>query len=996
MRIVFFSHYYPPEVNAPASRTSEHCGRWARAGHDVTVVTCAPNHPSGKVYAGYRNHIYQTEMRDGVKVIRLWTFMAANEGFLGRTLNYASYLAAVTLALPRLPAADIVVSTSPQFFCGFAGLVARFFKRSPWVLEIRDLWPESIVTVGAIQKGVVVRVLEQLEHLAYRRADRIVSVTNSFVPHIAAHCDDERKIVVIKNGVDLDLFKEPERATDIKCDLGFGGRFLAAYVGTHGMAHGLDTILDAAERLRGDPRIAFLLVGDGAERARLTQLKIEKHLDNVCILGQRPKDEMPAIWAATDASLILLRRSDTFKKVIPSKMFEAMAMRCPIILGVEGEARELLDEAGAGIGITPEDADQLVAAVLRFLENPGLAARCGENGAIHVREHYDRAKLAGRYLDLLVEAAAKDRSASFSTRENATRSVSGQASKRAGQRLARAFAFCRHIPPEKLARRIALASRRALRDRLRIGVSSRSCAWARSDVPPEGLMQADHRHLEIKAACKRFTFLGQTEEVAGSRIDWGMPGPGPEHQLWRMNLHYMEYLVEIPDDCWAELVLDWIENNPLSRRGAWKDSWNSYAISIRTVVWMQELARRRGRLGPSVSARVEMSLIEQLLFLERNLETDLGGNHLIKNIKALIWGSTYFAGELTRRWRDKGLAMLRAALREQILGDGVHYERSPSYHCQVFTDLLECRQALGHDPFDEALDKALECMAQAITDLSHPDGRVSLFNDSGLSMAHSPRKCLDAYERLFGSRPSPRHVFAFGDAGYYGMRAGDTYLITDCGRIAPDDLVAHGHGDVLSFELSVAGERIVVDQGVFEYVAGRRRQQSRSASSHNTLSFDGADQADFFGSFRCGRRPNAKVLCYRRGAQGFVLEGTHDGFASLPGAPRHVRRFTAESRYVEICDRIEGDANRSASISFLLHPNVKVETKGAVTRLLGDNAALTLTCSRPLAIEDAVWWPDMGHEFATRRLVSNLAPGERDVTSTIELHSRRDSSAGDR
>jgi uncharacterized heparinase superfamily protein len=228
------------------------------------------------------------------------------------------------------------------------------------------------------------------------------------------------------------------------------------------------------------------------------------------------------------------------------------------------------------------------------------------------------------------------------------------------------------------------------------------------------------------------------------------------------------------------------------------------------------------------------------------------------------------------------------------------------------------------------------------------------------------------------------------------MRAGDTYLITDCGRIAPDDLVAHGHGDVLSFELSVAGERIVVDQGVFEYVAGRRRQQSRSASSHNTLSFDGADQADFFGSFRCGRRPNAKVLRYRRGAQGFVLEGTHDGFASLPGAPRHVRRFTAESRYVEICDRIEGDANRSASIGFLLHPNVKVETKGAVTRLLGDNAALTLTCSRPLAIEDAVWWPDMGREIATRRLVSSLAPGDRDVISTIEVQSPRYGAVGDR
>ncbi|SEF02872.1 Glycosyltransferase involved in cell wall bisynthesis [Rhizobiales bacterium GAS188] len=996
MRIVFFSHYYPPEVNAPASRTSEHCCRWARAGHEVTVITCAPNHPSGKVYAGYKNHLYQMEMDDGVRVIRLWTFMAANERFLGRTLNYASYLVAVTLALPRLPAADVVVSTSPQFFCGLAGLVARSLKRSPWVLEIRDLWPESIVTVGAMRKGLAVRVLEWLEHLAYRHADRIVSVTNSFVPHIAEHCDDERKIVVIKNGVDLGLFKEPERAADIKRELGLNGRFVAAYVGTHGMAHGLDTILDAAERLRDNPRIAFQLVGDGAERARLARLKRERELDNVFILGQRPKAEMPGIWAATDVSLILLRRSDAFKKVIPSKMFEAMAMRRPIILGVEGEARELLKNADAGIAIAPESAEELAAAVLLLAENPDLAARYGDNGASHVRQHYDRTKLADRYLEILTETAAMGRDRRSAVPGDGRQSACGAIGANAMHRAARAFAFGRHIPPTKLARRLELALRRSIRDRFRMSALTPSYAMARPAAPPQQLFEARRGHLQVMGALKRFTFLGRTEEVAGSKIDWATPGPGPEHQLWRMNLHYMEYLEESPDDMWAELVADWIENNPPSRRGAWKDSWNSYAISIRTLVWMQELARRRDRLRPSAVAMVEASLIEQLSFLERNLETDLGGNHLIKNIKALIWASAYFTGGPTRRWRDKGLALLRAALGEQILGDGVHYERSPSYHCQVFADLLECRHMLGHDPFGGVLDKALERMAQAIADLSHPDGRVALFNDAGLDMARAPGECLDAYAQLFGVRPAARYAFAFGDAGYFGMRAGDTYLIADCGRIAPDDLVAHGHGDVLSFEMSVAGERIIVDQGVFEYVAGRRRQQSRSAASHNTLSFDGADQADFFGSFRCGRRPKAKVLHYQQRAQGFVLEGTHDGFASLRGSPRHVRRFVAGPHHIEIRDRIEGDATRSASIGFLLHPNVKVETEGPVTRLQRENATLTLTCSRPLALEEAVWWPDMGCEIATRRLVSSLAAGERDVISTIEVQSTEGGAVRDR
>jgi glycosyltransferase involved in cell wall biosynthesis len=408
MRIVFLSHYYPPEVNAPASRTSEHCRQWAESGHEVTVVTCAPNHPNGKLYPGYRNSLYQSELIDGVRVIRLWTFIAANEGFLRRTLNYISYLVAVTLALPWLPKPDIVVSTSPQFFCGLAGLIVGAVKRVPWVLEIRDLWPESIVTVGALRNGMIVRFLERLESLAYRRADCIVSVTDSFVSHIVGRGGDARKITVIKNGVDLGLFQQPDDAANLKQSLGLEGKFIASYIGTHGMAHGLHTILEAADRLRGDPRIAFLLVGDGAERANLLKKKQKMHLDNVIMIGQQPKDMMPRIWAVTGVSLILLIKNDSFKKVIPSKMFESMAMSRPIILGVEGESRQLLEDAEAGIAITPENVEQMVAAVLQLANDPAQAARLGANGAKIVREQFDRTKLAAQYLALLEEISMHD------------------------------------------------------------------------------------------------------------------------------------------------------------------------------------------------------------------------------------------------------------------------------------------------------------------------------------------------------------------------------------------------------------------------------------------------------------------------------------------------------------------------------------------------------------------------------------------------------------
>jgi len=407
MRILFFTHYYPPEVNAPASRTSEHCRAWAQAGCDVTVVTCAPNHPNGKVYPGYRNRLWQVEMQDGVRIVRLWTYLAANQGFAPRVLNYLSYMTAAILALPFLPKADVVVSTSPQFFCGLVGWFARTVKRAPWVLEIRDLWPESIVAVGAMKKGRAIRFLEWLERFAYRRADAIISVTRGFVPDLAARCGDAGKIAVFMNGADLSAFTKSADSEEVKRKLGLGGKFVAAYVGTHGMAHGLDTILEAAELLKGDPRFAFLMAGGGAEEARLRAARDARGLDNVVMLGQRPKPEMPGLWSATDASLILLKRSDTFKTVYPSKMSEAMAMQCPIILGVEGEAKEVLQAAGAGIAITPESAEELAAAVQKLADDPALAEAYGGAGRAYADQNLDRAKVAARFLAMLREVAER-------------------------------------------------------------------------------------------------------------------------------------------------------------------------------------------------------------------------------------------------------------------------------------------------------------------------------------------------------------------------------------------------------------------------------------------------------------------------------------------------------------------------------------------------------------------------------------------------------------
>lgn len=404
MKILFLSHYFPPEVNAPATRTFEHCRQWVRNGHEVTVVTCAPNHPRGIVYEGYRNRLFQREQRDGIQVVRLWTYLSANEGFVRRTLNYVSYMIAVLLAVPALPKADVVLSTSPQFFNGLAGYFVSRLKRMPWVLEIRDLWPESIRVVGAVKSAAVIRFLERLEMFAYRKANHIVPVTDAFKRYMVGKGISESKITVVKNGADLSFYQPGADGKVLARELGVEGKFVASYVGTHGMAHHLETVLEAAALVdRSD--VVFLLVGDGAQRSRLVEMKVQLGLDNVIMLDQLPKEQMPALWSLTDVSLVLLKKSDLFKTVIPSKIFESMAMQRPIVIGVDGEARAIVEEAQAGIPIEPENADELVRAVVRLYEDRALGARLGANGRRHVQAHFDRAVLARRYEEVLTAAS---------------------------------------------------------------------------------------------------------------------------------------------------------------------------------------------------------------------------------------------------------------------------------------------------------------------------------------------------------------------------------------------------------------------------------------------------------------------------------------------------------------------------------------------------------------------------------------------------------------
>ncbi len=406
LNIWFFSHYFPPEGNAPASRVFETCKVWSRLGHRVTVVTCVPNVPNGVVYDGYSNRWTQEEVVDGIRVIRIWTYVAANKGTLKRTINYLSYPLSAVAHMVFRSAPDIILATSPQFFCGWAGVLMKWLKRRPFVLEIRDIWPESIVEVGAMKSSAIERALQVLELWMYRSASHVVTVGQGYRSRLLERDVPDEKMTVITNGFDRETFDVESTSFSGNSNV----KFVCSYVGTIGMASGLQIVLRAAAKLKGAGRddILFKLVGDGAEREELEAQAASEDLDNIEFTGRLSKSAIPDALQSSDACLVHLRKTPLFETVLPSKMLEAMAMKRPVILGVAGDAARVLNEAEAGICITPEDEDELLDAIERLRGDPQLGRQFGESGYSYVCEHHDRESLSLDYLALLKSVLSGD------------------------------------------------------------------------------------------------------------------------------------------------------------------------------------------------------------------------------------------------------------------------------------------------------------------------------------------------------------------------------------------------------------------------------------------------------------------------------------------------------------------------------------------------------------------------------------------------------------
>jgi len=399
MKILFLTENFPPETNAAATRVFERACYWAKWGHEVTVLTSAPNFPQGKLHEGYANRWRQVEEMEGLRVVRVKTYIAANQGAVRRTLDFLSFMVSAFVAGLFEKRPDVIAATSPQFFAAVGGWALGFIRRVPFVFELGDLWPASIIAVGALRPSFPMRMLEKLELFLYRRSSSVVALTNAFKSNLVARGISPAKIAVVINGVDLWRYGPRPKDADLLEKWKLDGKFVVGYVGTHGMAHALTNALDAAEILKTETQIRFVLAGAGAERDKLIEDAARRTLDNVVFLPAQPKSRMPAVWSLCDIALVHLKNSPVFRDVIPSKIFEAMAMGLPLLLASpDGEASEIIVRHRAGIHVLAENPQALADATRQFYQDEAarkdFARRSLQAAPAHSREHQARHMIA--------------------------------------------------------------------------------------------------------------------------------------------------------------------------------------------------------------------------------------------------------------------------------------------------------------------------------------------------------------------------------------------------------------------------------------------------------------------------------------------------------------------------------------------------------------------------------------------------------------------------
>jgi glycosyltransferase involved in cell wall biosynthesis len=407
MRIVFLTQYYPPETGAAQNRLSDLARRLTRMGHLVTVLTALPSYPKGEIYPEYRRSFIVTEDDSGVHIVRTWIHATTKTGFVARIASYLSFaLLSVVVGWRMVENADIIVVESPPLFLGFSGYLLSRLKHARFILNVSDLWPESAVVLGVLRNKYLIRSATWAEEWLYRHAIIVTGQTQGIVRSVRKRCATPAHLLT--NGVAPEFIDQVEcahkRRAQLRHRFNFDGQFIVAYMGLHGLAQGLETLLHSAELLTEQEAIRFCFFGDGPDKPRLQSLASRREIENVEFFPSLPADQMAELLAAVDVSIVPLKRNDLFKGALPSKLFEALGAGVPIIAALDGEAKELIERSEAGLVVEPENPEDMSRMVLRLFRDPELCKRLGENGRAFVRVHHDREEIAKRLEGLLFSA----------------------------------------------------------------------------------------------------------------------------------------------------------------------------------------------------------------------------------------------------------------------------------------------------------------------------------------------------------------------------------------------------------------------------------------------------------------------------------------------------------------------------------------------------------------------------------------------------------------
>ncbi len=411
--ILYISQYFPPEIGATQTRAFEMAAALKRMGHDVTVLTEFPNHPRGVIPEKYGGLKVAHETYAGLDVVRTWVYARSEKDFKARILFYLSFCyMAIAEGLKLKKRWDIVYATSPPLFVGVSGYVISLLRRATFVMEVRDLWPESAVILGELSNPLLIRLSEALERFLYHRARRIVGVTKGIIQGLSERGVAEKKIRFIPNGANVELYVPGARDSSVLQEASLPpSSFAVMYTGLHGLMHGLDYVIRTARSLRDEKEIQFVFIGDGVRKAHLIELAGRLHLDNVRFMDARPENDLPRYIRTFDAGLVTTRKLDFCRGTLPVKLFSYMACGKPVILCVDGEARSILEESGAGIFAEPENEEQLREAILFLKNNPALCETMGRKGREYVERHFSRKKFAAEleyHLRFLMEHEARE------------------------------------------------------------------------------------------------------------------------------------------------------------------------------------------------------------------------------------------------------------------------------------------------------------------------------------------------------------------------------------------------------------------------------------------------------------------------------------------------------------------------------------------------------------------------------------------------------------